>query len=252
LPNAKSLLSALQNFGVGDDLAKVRKSRHARAGQGKYRNSKYVLKKGPLIIYDDESEAVKRAARNLPGIDTCHVGRLNILQLAPGGHLGRFIIFTTGAFKRLNLIFGTHDKNAVEKAGYSLNRTVMTCADLSRIINSDQVQSKLRALRTSVRSHDKTKKNPLKNKAIMQRLNPFHAKSVAILQKGDADRHAKRAAVVKAKRSKAGRASKHVRTAAYHALQGDLNTAFKAAEDVIAEEEKAGNYMPGDTSEDEE
>jgi large subunit ribosomal protein L4e len=32
LPNAKSLISALQNFGVGDDLAKVRSSRHARAG----------------------------------------------------------------------------------------------------------------------------------------------------------------------------------------------------------------------------
>ena len=205
-----------------------------------------------MIIYDDESVGVKRAARNLPGVDTCHVGRLNILQLAPGGHLGRFIIFSTGAFKRLNLIFGTNDKNAVEKVGYSLNRTVMTCADLSRIINSDQVQSKLRATRTAFRSHDKNKKNPLKNKAIMRRLNPFAAKASEIMQKGDADRHVKRAAAVKAKRSKAGKVSKHARTAAYHALQGDLQLAYKSAETLIAEEEKAGNYMPGDTSEDDE
>ena len=251
MPNAKSLVSALNNFGVGDDLSKVRTSRHARAGQGKYRNSKYVLRKGPLIIYDDESEGVRRAARNLPGVDTCHVGRLNILQLAPGGHLGRFLIFTTGAFKRLNLIFGTHDKNAQEKAGYSMNRTVMTCADLSRIINSDQVQSKLRAQRSSVRVHDKTKKNPLKNKAIMHRINPFAKKAAEIVKKAEADRHAKRAAAIKAKRGKEGRKGKHARTVEYHRLQTDLRASNKAAEDLIAEEEKAGNYQPGDTDEDE-
>jgi len=251
LPNAKSLVSALNNFGVGEDLNKVRTSRHARAGQGKYRNSKYVLRKGPLIIYDDESEGVKRAARNLPGVDTCHVGRLNILQLAPGGHLGRFIVFTTGAFKKLNSIFGSHDKNSVEKVGYTMNRNVMTCADLSRIINSDQVQSKLRAQRSSVRVHDKTKKNPLKNKAMMNRLNPFAAKAAEIVKKADADRHAKRAAAIKEKRSKAGKKAKAVRTERFNGLQTNLKDAYKAAEDLIAEEDKAGNYQPGD-SEDED
>lgn len=133
-----------------------------------------------------------------------------------------------------------------------MNRTVMTCADLSRIINSDQVQSKLRAQRSSVRMHDKTKKNPLKNKAIMNRVNPFAKTAAAIVAKGEADRHAKRAAAVKAKRSKAGKKSKVERTAKYTGLQGDLAAAYKEAEDLIAEEEKAGNYAPGETDEDEE
>ena len=57
------------------------------------------MRKGPLIIYGDDAEDLKENARNLPGIDTCHVNRLNILQLAPGGHLGRFTIFTQDAFK---------------------------------------------------------------------------------------------------------------------------------------------------------
>ena len=39
----------------------------------------------------------------MPGVDTCNVHRLNILQLAPGGHLGRFLIFTKDAFKALNV-----------------------------------------------------------------------------------------------------------------------------------------------------
>jgi len=252
LPNAKSLVSALDNFGVSDDLQKVRKSKHVRAGQGKYRNSKYVMRKGPLIVFDDESKGVKLAARNLPGVDVCHVGRLNILQLAPGGHLGRFIIFTKGAFKHLNAVFGSHDRNSVEKAGYTMNRTVMTCADLSRIINSDQVQSKLRAPRTSHRAHDKTKKNPLKNAAMMNRLNPYAKTAAAAVAKQSADRHAKRAQKIKESRSKAAKKEKTNRNNTFESLQNDLKASYKAAEDLIAEDEKAGNYAPGETSEEDD
>lgn len=85
-----------------DELVKVRKSKKIRTGKGKYRNSRYVMRKGPLIIYSEASKDVKLAARNLPGVDVCNVHRLNILQLAPGGHLGRFCIFTKDAFDELN------------------------------------------------------------------------------------------------------------------------------------------------------
>ena len=59
LPNTKSMLTALLNFGVGDDLSKVRKSKKVKTGTGKYRNSRYVMRKGPLIIYDNEEDGVK-------------------------------------------------------------------------------------------------------------------------------------------------------------------------------------------------
>jgi large subunit ribosomal protein L4e len=140
----KTLLGTLSKFGIGDELKRIRNSRKIKAGHGKMRNSRYVLRKGPLIIYGDENNLIKRTARNLPGIDTCSVHRLNLLQLAPGGHLGRFLIFTKDAFKSLNDVFGNYRRKGVEKGGYVLNRNVMTVADLSRIINSDQVQSKLR------------------------------------------------------------------------------------------------------------
>lgn len=252
LPNTKSLLASLKAFGAGEDLEKVRKSKHIRQGVGKYRNSRYVMRKGPLLVYGKESEDLKRLARNLPGVDTCSVHRLNVLQLAPGGHLGRFIIYTKDAFKALNSVFGTYKTDSLEKKGYNLNRHVMACADIARIINSDQVQSKLREVRTSVRAHDKTKKNPLTNKAIMNRLNPFAKKQAELLKKLDADRHAKKAATLKAKRSKAGKKDKLARTKLYHKLQDDLKASYKAAEDLIAAEEKAGAYMPGDTTEEEE
>lgn len=171
--NTKTLLSTLNNFGVADDLAKVRKSKKVRSGTGKYRNSRYVMRKGPLLVYDDNEMDVKRLARNLPGVDSCCVHRLNILQLAPGGHLGRFLIFTEKAFRCVNKVFGSYKAESTEKKGYNLNRPIMACADIARIINSDQVQSKLRDMRQSVRIHDKTKKNPLTNKAMMLKINPF-------------------------------------------------------------------------------
>lgn len=248
----KSLISTLTSFGVADDLNKVRKSRHARAGQGKLRNARYVVRKGPLIIHDEADGNLKRAARNLPGVDTCNVHRLNILQLAPGGHLGRFVIFTEGGFRALNRVFGTNRYSSLEKGGYHLNRTIMTCADLARIINSDQVQSKLREQRTNVRSHDKTKKNPLTNSAIRNRLNPFAAKQRELAKALDAKRHTVRQAALKAKRTKAEKAGFKTRTDRYNALHQGLQDSYKQAEELIEEEERQGNYVPGETSEDEE
>jgi len=201
---------------------------------------------------DDANTHIKKIARNLPGVDACHVNRLNILQLAPGGHLGRFLVFTKSAFKKLNGVFGTNKAECLEKKGYNLNRTVMNCADIARIINSDQVQAKLRAQRTSVRIHDKTKKNPLTNKAIMNRLNPYAKKQTEILRKLEADRKAARAKVIKEKRSKAGRAKKHARTKLDQGRQAGLVQSFADADAVIAEEIRMGAYQPGDTEEEDE
>jgi len=218
----KALLNTLNGLGCSEDLAKVRRSRKIRSGQGKYRNSRYVMRKGPLIIYGDKSDKLKQTARNLPGVDICHVSRLNVLQLAPGGHLGRFCVFTEDAFKALNNTFGTNKAECLEKKGYHINRHVMNCADISRIINSDQVQSKLREQRTSVRAHDKTKKNPLKNKGMMLKLNPFAKKRAELIAKREADREKARKAALKAKKDKKARAAKKTRTQRDQALGAGL------------------------------
>lgn len=81
-----------------------------------------------------------------------------------------------------------------------MNRNVMTCADLSRIINSDQVQSKLRAIKTNQVHHDLRKKNPLKHRSLMRKLNPFNEKRREGDKKSQEERHKKRVAAIKQKR----------------------------------------------------
>merc|ERR1712195_173186 len=101
---AKALLNALESIGASEDLKRVRASKAMRAGANKQRYSRFKMAKGPLIVYGDENPNLKRTSRNLPGVDVCNVHRLNLLQLAPGGHLGRFIVFTADAFKTLNKV----------------------------------------------------------------------------------------------------------------------------------------------------
>lgn len=249
----KDLLDVLTKFGAGDELLKVKKNRHTRSGVGKFRTSRYCLAKGPLVIYDKDEDDVAQAARNIPGVDVCNVHRLNILQLAPGGHLGRFLIFTKAAFKCLDCVFGDFNKNSEEKKGYRLNRSVMECADISRIINSDSVQAVLRDIKHNVRVHDKNKKNPLTNKALMGRLNPFAKKANQLVQDAAKKRAADRKKLLAAKRGKAGgNKAKVARNQKWTALQEGLKASYKEAEDLIEEEQRQGNYVPGETDSEED
>lgn len=175
IETTKTLFGSLRKYGANEEMKRTRDSKKIRQGVGKMRNSRYVLRKGPLIVYGDENNLVKRTAKNLPGVETCNVHRLNLLQLAPGGHLGRFVIWTKDAFKALDNIFGKWRTKGIEKTGYVLNRNVMTCADLARIINSDQVQSKIRVIKTNKVAHESRKRNPLKSRSLMQKLNPYDA-----------------------------------------------------------------------------
>lgn len=52
------------------------------------------------------------------GITLISVDRLNLLKVAPGGHVGRFCIWTQSAFSRLDKIYGTWRKGSQEKTGY--------------------------------------------------------------------------------------------------------------------------------------
>jgi len=165
-------VEVLKKIGAAADVDKAKASKAVRRGKGKMRNRRYVLRKGPLIIYAQDN-GITKAFRNLPGVEICSVDSLNLLQLAPGGHLGRFCIWTKSAFERLDKVFGTTTTASETKKGYKLPRACMTNSDLARLINSDEVQSVLRPPREAIQKHAPLKKNPLKNLGAMLKLNPY-------------------------------------------------------------------------------
>jgi len=200
IEKTKDIVAFLKKFGAYEDVERVINSKNLRPGKGKLRNRRYRLKRGPLFIYHNENVTLLRAVRNIPGVEISNVHRLNLRQLAPGGHLGRFIIWTESAFKALDKIFGSYRFPGQEKGGYHLHRTVLTNADIAKIINSDAVQSVVRNKRENRPLHSKQKKNPLNNDSALETLNP-HALIVRRMdQQANENNRAKREIALKAKR----------------------------------------------------
>merc|ERR1711959_30610 len=168
---AKAVLEAV---GAYDDVVKSKNSYAVRAGKGKMRNRRHVQRRGPLVVLTEEAikQGAGKAFRNLSGVEVASVERLNLLQLAPGGHLGRFCVWSKAAFERLDAIYGTHRAKSEEKNGYQPPRAMMSNADLPRVINSAEVQAKARPAKSSTKFH-RIKKNPLKNLGVMIKLNPY-------------------------------------------------------------------------------
>lgn len=173
----KDAKAVLKNIGALDDVEKSRDSKKVRRGVGKSRNRRYTQRRGPLIVYD-VSEGLDKGFRNLPGVELTNVDNLNLLDLAPGGHLGRFLIWTRGAFEKLDSLFGTYEEAAKFKNGFNLPRAFMTNADLARIINSDEIQSVLKPA-GAVSAVLPKKRNASKFSSVKVALNPYHATVVA-------------------------------------------------------------------------
>merc|ERR1739846_138771 len=157
-----------------------------------------VMKRGPLVVYNDD-QGLTKAFRNIPGVDCIQVNNLNLLKLAPGGHVGRFCIWTEGAFKKLDGLYGTWRKPSSEKAGWNLPQPKMANTDLSALLKSEAIRKVLRAPNRKVK-RAVVKTNPLKNIRTMLQLNPY-----AAVQKKNAE--LTRAQNLRAKAAKAAKAT---------------------------------------------
>jgi len=176
----------------------VYKSKRFRAGRGKMRNRRRIQRRGPLIVYNKDN-GITKAFRNIPGITLIDVTRLNLLKIAPGGHVGRFCIWTQSAFSKLDTIYGTWSKGSSQKSDFNLPTSKMTNVDLMRLLKSDEIQGAIRQpIKTVVRRG--LKKNPLKNYRVMCRLNPYHKVMIKAAKEVEAQRKKRKAAILEAKR----------------------------------------------------
>ncbi|KAM0681603.1 hypothetical protein GINT2_000116 [Glugoides intestinalis] len=125
-------------LGLDEDCKKVKDSKSLRKGKGKFRNRRFVKRKGLLIIHDRASLSAFKAVE---GVDFMDVNALNIINLSPGGHLGRLVMWTESAFNKLNSIFGTFDVESEVKKGFSLSLPMITTDDLEEYFYSPEIQS---------------------------------------------------------------------------------------------------------------
>merc|ERR1712168_583989 len=127
---------------------------------------------GPLVVYDQD-QGLTKAFPQHPGVDLIKVDALNLLKLAPGGHVGRFCIWTEGAFKKLDGLYGTWRKGSESKKGWNLPMPKMANTDLSKLLKSEEIRKVLKAPNRKIVKSKKTKANPLKNIRAMLKINPY-------------------------------------------------------------------------------
>ncbi|KAF7270059.1 ribosomal protein L4 [Rhynchophorus ferrugineus] len=163
MKKTKEAVQFLRRLRAWGDIQKVYKSQRFRAGKGKMRNRRRIQRKGPLVVYHQD-QGLRRAFRNIPGIDLISVDKLNLLKLAPGGHVGRFVIWTESAFKKLDKIF----------ENWKTPSTKMSNTDLSRLFKADEIKAVLRPPQKKVVRRVR-RLNPLKNTRAMLALNPYAA-----------------------------------------------------------------------------
>jgi len=178
---SKKAVEFLKRVGALPELLKVKESKHLRPGQGKARGRRYIQKKGPLVVYKKNS-GIAKAFRNIPGVDLCRVESLDILNLAPGAQVGRFIIWTESAFKELAKHFGSYgSKENVSSyktrngQTYTLPKAVIQNTDINAIIQSDSVQNVVKDRKIQKQKKRRQYRNAFNSKKLMVRLNPAAA-----------------------------------------------------------------------------
>lgn len=179
----KEAMAFLKAIAAIDDINRVNDSREIRAGRGKMRNRRYIARRGPMLVLPNSKGT--RAFRNIFGLDIANVGALNLLHLAPGGHVGRFLIWTKSAFEQLDKIFGTFTEVSEVKKGFMLPAPMLTNTDVTRILQSEEVRRVLKPKKLPIK-HSKRSVQPtngIKNRRLHLRLNPF-AKKESDMAKG--------------------------------------------------------------------
>lgn len=192
-----------------DDINRVNDSKSIRAGRGKIRNRRYTHRRGPMLVLPDSKGT--QAFRNIFGLDIANVTALNLLHLAPGGHLGRFLIWTQSAFNQLDNIFGTFTQESAVKKGFVLPPQMLTNSDITRIMRSEEVRRVLtpKKVQPKKASRYMAPSNGMKNRRLRLRLNPFEKKrTAAVANMRNKDklalrRKAKLARIAKAKKGAA-------------------------------------------------
>lgn len=239
IEKTKDAVALLKALGCEDEMTKSKDSKKVRAGRGKARNRRYVMRKGPLIVHnltkEEESQgpSLVKSFRNIPGVDISHVDRLNLLQLAPGGTFGRFVIYTESAAKRLGELFGSYKGGSQLKKGYTLPRAKMTNTDIARIINSNEVQSVLTP-RKSATVPTRQRKNPLQNNSVLGRMCPWAVtqKKIGALAHVKGSSVQKANAASKVKKLKVKKAQKKVSKAWFKELTAAHNPAPAVVEET--------------------
>ncbi len=100
IKKTKEVIEVFKAIGVYADVERAKETKRIRAGKGKMRGRRYVMKKSVLLVVGEDKGVIK-ASKNLPGVDAVLVKDLNVELLAPGCKAGRLTVWSKSAIEYL-------------------------------------------------------------------------------------------------------------------------------------------------------
>jgi large subunit ribosomal protein L4e len=148
ITKTKDLRQSLTTLGFKDELSKSLK-RKVSIGKAKIRGRKRKTGKSVLFVVSKEC-ALKKAAKNIPGMEVVVINNINTDALAPGCQPGRATLFTEAAIEKMKKDFLFTKNSKTKKIGKKPGETKL----------KEVVKSKSKK-RTKTRMH-KIKKTKVK------------------------------------------------------------------------------------------
>lgn len=96
LEKTKDVIDCFTKLGLEEEINRT-STRSIRAGKGKMRNRKYVLKRGPLVVCDSSESKLLISSRNLLGFDSIISDELLASDFGMSEKPGRIVLFTQKA-----------------------------------------------------------------------------------------------------------------------------------------------------------
>lgn len=134
IEKTKEAMQTLVNLNLEAEIDRVKDSKTTTSGKGKFRSNRYNQRTGILMV---SAERSMPAFANIPGVEIACVEDLNLLRLCPGGELGRMIVWTESAFRRLETLYE-------EKKDYTAPNKMVTEENLEEYFYSPEVQKLLK------------------------------------------------------------------------------------------------------------
>lgn len=102
----KDLYNALKSLNLEEDLVRVKNVWKRRSGKPRMRGRVTRTGRSALIVVV-EDRGVGKAASSILGLDTVSVKNLSILDLAPGSHPVRLVLWSKGAIEHMRKLSST-------------------------------------------------------------------------------------------------------------------------------------------------
>ncbi len=106
ISQTSDLIKILEDLKLSQDVKRLEK-RKKRSGKVVLRGRTKKIGKSVLFVVDD-SKNLKKACNSIPGVDTCMIKDLSVLDLAPGSTLIRLTVYSKKAIEEIAKIKSTH------------------------------------------------------------------------------------------------------------------------------------------------